>query len=309
MAESVVSFAVQRVSDLFINEKIFLYGVSDQVEGLRSELLRIQCFLKDADERQDESEIKNLVEEIQKTAYDVEDVIEILIVKVASSRRRRSGGSLQMYGIKAITLGEGSRSGAFETQLQLSESYSHAVEEDFVGLGGDVKELVAKLVNEDENLRVISIVGMGGMGKTTLAQKVYNHNDVRRHFDSFAWVCISQQWQTRDVLQEILTKLIPKERWPIERMELEELFKKLYDVQIQKKCLIVLDDVWSEEAWNSLRSAFSNTQTATKILITSRNKSVGSYVDPRGMHELRFLNSEESWELFHNKAFRGNDRG
>jgi pantothenate kinase-related protein Tda10 len=91
--------------------------------------------------------------------------------------------SLQIYGVNAI-IQEGLNS-AFDRQRQLRWSYSHIVEEYIVGLDEDIEEVVVHLINEDKHCQVVSICGMSGLGKTTLAKKVYHHSDIRRHFLRF----------------------------------------------------------------------------------------------------------------------------
>uniref|UniRef100_A0A5B7BMG8 Disease resistance protein n=1 Tax=Davidia involucrata TaxID=16924 RepID=A0A5B7BMG8_DAVIN len=346
MAEPVVSFVVERLGDLLINEAKFLHGVNEQVVQIRNELRWMQSFLKDADARQNEGErVRIWVGEIKEISYDAEDVIETFIFEVAS---RRGGGiriilkcytcifseaiarhkvgveiqalrtkiseltrSLQTYGIRTIVEGEGSSSSASQRQLQFRRSYSHVVEEDFIGLEADVEKLVGILVNGDEDkdnsYQVVSICGMGGLGKTTLARKIYNHHNVKRHFDDSAWVSISQQWQKEDVMRAILIKLVPEEKKKKEILKMRddrELVRLLVQVQQNKKCFIVLDDIWSTDAWDCLKHAIPIGKLGTKLVLTTRNKEVASHVDPKGfLHQQRFLNQDESWELFQKKAF------
>lgn len=92
MAESVVSFAVERLGDLLIEEGKFLFGVSDQVKEMQDELRRMQCFLKDADARQDGDErVRNWVAEIRDLAYRTEDVLETYALEVASKKEGKRG--------------------------------------------------------------------------------------------------------------------------------------------------------------------------------------------------------------------------
>ncbi|GMP37653.1 hypothetical protein CsSME_00009241 [Camellia sinensis var. sinensis] len=145
---------------------------------------------------------------------------------------------------------------------------------------------------------------MGGLGKTTLAKEVYNHNDVRRHFDCFAWAFISQQCNLREVLEGILIGLTSPsldKRKKIKIMKLGELVEELFQVQSQKKCLVVIDDIWKAQDWEILSPAFPNKKDASsKILLTTRKKEVASYANQP--HELRTLTEDESWKLFEKKA-------
>ncbi|KAJ1397513.1 Virus X resistance protein-like, coiled-coil domain [Sesbania bispinosa] len=160
---------VERLSDLLIEKARFLYGVSGQVKNLQAELKRMQCFLRDAERRQSESEsIKNLIYDIRKLAYDAEDVIEIYATKVAcgmnfgtknpfyknkhlhnveseitsiNSQISDLARNLQNYGLIASTDNEESRF-TFEAQRELRWSYSHIVEEFIVGLDEDINKVV-----------------------------------------------------------------------------------------------------------------------------------------------------------------------
>ncbi|XP_061365904.1 putative disease resistance protein At1g50180 [Gastrolobium bilobum] len=336
MVESVVSFAVERLGDLLLEEAKLLSGVKVQVNKMQDELKWMQGFLRDAERRQDKDEtIKNWISDIRKLAYDAEDVIEVYAMKVAcgisvgtknplsrgmhlhkvgsaiesiDSRISDLTRRLQTYGLTETRDNEESR---FERQRQLRWSYSHIVEEFIVGLDEDIKQVVRWLLNQDQHCRVVYICGMGGLGKTTLAKNIYHYNAIRRHFEGFAWAYISQQCKKRDVWEGILLKLISpskEERDEIMKMRDEELAKKLYKVQQEKKCLIILDDIWNNEAWDILSPAFPSENTRSKIVFTSRKKGISRHVDPKGLlHEPNCLNEEDSWALFQKKAFPRKD--
>ncbi|KAL4615788.1 hypothetical protein ACB092_07G152400 [Castanea dentata] len=333
MAEAVVSGVVTRIGDLLVQEGKFLSGVSNQVELLQIELKLMQGLLKDADARQNESElVRQWVAEIRDLAYDADDIIATHAHTVGS---RKGGGvqkvlercscildegitghqvgskiedimtkisnlktSFQGYGIRESMIKGGGSSSFNERQREQRQTFSH-LEHDVVGFDDDLNKLVEFLLKEGVDNRVASICGMGGLGKTTLAKMVYNYHEVKQHFDCRAWVYISQQCQRRRVWEEILISLLSKDqRDEIQKLKDAEIVEKLRQVQCEKKCLVILDDIWNIEAWNSMEEAFPVRGTGSKILLTSRNKQVCLHVNPKSfLCELQCLNEERSWEL------------
>ncbi|KAL3632619.1 hypothetical protein CASFOL_025603 [Castilleja foliolosa] len=334
MAEAVVSATVDTFKTLIVDEVKFCLGVESEVEAIRQQLLYMQSFLKNADSKQHGNQkVSTLVAQVRELAYEIEDNLVVLAAaKDASTRSRHIFKKVACWFKEIVTTYRvGSRISAIKTRIaglsanlpefglestsidpsgegtsqirEFRRSYSHVVDEDLVGLQVDIQLLVSHLI--DGNNRVVSIAGMGGMGKTTMARQVYSHWDVRRHFDGFAWACVSQQWNKKDLIEGLLIKLLPEKREEIREMRDEELVRELHDVQVKKKCLVVLDDVWSGHVWESLKPAFPSMRTGagSKLILTTRNREVVNCVTLSGFHyEPRLLSNEESWNLLRMKA-------
>nr|XP_027116390.1 putative disease resistance protein At1g50180 [Coffea arabica] len=341
MGSEAVSLALGTVKDLLAEEARFLSGVADQVKEVEVYLIRMQCFLKDADKRQlNDSTVRNYVREIRRLAYRTEDVLEKFAVEIESRRRghgfrkafrrfsclisegmslHRVGSEiasikaginslttdLENYGVIALSStedGQSSNARLDQNQQRLRQTYPHQVEEYFVGMKDDIRQLVSLITDEGiRSHRVISVHGMGGLGKTTLARKIYKHIEVERAFKQFAWVSVTQQCNTMTVFRDILKQLVPDQRKDsVGKMDERELVGELYKVQKETKSFVVLDDLWKIEDWECLKVAFPFAEADSKILITTRNQKL---VEDEFLYPLNLLNEDEGWELLQKRPF------
>ncbi|KAD7117466.1 hypothetical protein E3N88_04734 [Mikania micrantha] len=180
------------------------------------------------------------------------------------------------------------------------------LEQTVVGLIRDAKLIRDKLVEDQKQLDVVSIVGMGGLGKTTLATKVFNDPFVVYHFHIRAWVTISQTYETHDLLIQLLASVCPGFD-PVNTSALR-LREKLHKSLIGKRYLIVVDDIWSIKAWDNLKLFFPNNNKGSRVLLTSRLNEVALHAKSHGfVHQLELLTDEESCELLCKKVLHRDD--
>ncbi|OMO73769.1 Disease resistance protein [Corchorus olitorius] len=157
--------------------------------------------------------------------------------------------------------------------------------------------------DEESLFQIISIVGMGGIGKTTLARLAYNENVVNTHFEKKIWVCVSDPFDDIKIAKAILESLgdVPNV------LELQALLQRIRKSIAGKKFLLVLDDVWNEDdsKWEPFKESLSCGSLGSKILMTTRKENVAAAMGSTTLFPLGKLAKEESWLLFSRIAFSG----
>ncbi|KAH6823554.1 hypothetical protein C2S53_012316 [Perilla frutescens var. hirtella] len=178
-------------------------------------------------------------------------------------------------------------------------------EDNVVGFAEEEATLIRYLKEETEELDVISIVGMPGLGKTTLAWKIYRDRNTEYEFPTKIWVYVSQEFNVKDVFLAILKKFTNEN---MSSRSVEDLAGKVRSRLQQGRFLLFLDDVWTVEDWEKIDAALPKTNKSGKVLITSRHERVAVRANPiRDPHKLRFLTFEESWELLQLEVFGRNN--
>ncbi|KAK9069179.1 hypothetical protein SSX86_013295 [Deinandra increscens subsp. villosa] len=180
-----------------------------------------------------------------------------------------------------------------------------------IGREGDKEALFGKLVgiesSGNQNVNVMSIVGLGGIGKTTLAQLLYNDDKVIKHFELRSWVCVSDEFDVFTISKAIFKDVGGDDR---KFDTLNQLQVALSEKLSKKKFLLVLDDVWSESynEWELLQRPFNVGSHGSKVLVTTRKNMVASVMDSVQAYPLELLSNVDALSLFAQNASGGQNR-
>ncbi|TYH21169.1 hypothetical protein ES288_A04G021400v1 [Gossypium darwinii] len=196
-------------------------------------------------------------------------------------------------------MSQGATSKGNKPRLQPASLMDGAVE--YVGRANEKQEMLELLnSNNSDGVCVLSIVGMGGMGKTTLAQLVYNDPSIKESFDHKSWVCVSDDFDAVNITKTILRSLDAESR---DENDLNLLQVKLKEKLSGKRFLLVLDDIWNESYsdWTILRTPFG---AGTKIIVTTRLEKVSSNVDSVKAFYLDKLSHHDCLSIFAQHALK-----
>ncbi|KAF8393976.1 hypothetical protein HHK36_020178 [Tetracentron sinense] len=339
MAEGAVEAVVGNILSLLEREASLLGGVRHEFNKIKRELQSMRSFLGDADRRRHNNEgVNEWVVQVRDVSYDVEDIIDEFTYHMDSPPKRSGfrgfflktihlpkkhqiATKLQEINNDIIAISERSKRYGFERIEEGGDSHealgwvrNHGEsslfieDDDLVGIEQESDLLLKWLTDEQPQRTVISVVGMGGSGKTTLVAKAYKSQIVKQHFDSYAWITVSQTYAIEDLFRRIIREQFEpnKEMVPMDlsSMYYRKLVETLVNFLQPKRYVIVLDDVWDINLWRKINVGFPNGTNGSRIMLTTRNKDIASFSFGVGshVHHLKPLRQTEALTLFCKRA-------
>ncbi|KAL7181139.1 hypothetical protein ACSBR1_040077 [Camellia fascicularis] len=326
MAEIAVNLLAKKLKELLSSKigwilECLIISLSVELQLLRTNLndLQVKFF--------EHEQVKNLEARIRDLAYEAENTIDSFLVNMKKMKMMKYiwTKEISLYldhvkeeieaiktemmgiydmGLEAILqVGSCSSSGDSDSSKSNTKTWGVGEEEIMVGFEDEAMSLKEQLAGGPKQLQVISIVGMAGQGKTTLATKLYNDPLVVYHFYVRAWTSVSQEYRKRDLLIRLLS-CVMKHTNGIDQMSDEKLCEKLYKSLKGRTYFIVMDDIWDTKAWVDLKICFPNDNNGSRIMFTSRHEDVALQAKTSSPPlSLRFLTHNESWDLFQHKVF------
>ncbi|CAL5420525.1 unnamed protein product [Camellia sinensis] len=335
------------LNSLVLKEFGIAWGLKTELENLKSTLSTIQAVLQDAETKRGKSEtLKNWLRKLNDAAYEADNLVDEFMTEAMRRRMDSERGiksqvratfSLRNRLIFRFKMGhkindmkdrldaiageknkfhlrEGVETG--DVCGMEREQTSSMVNESEIYGRNDEKEMIIKMLlnnsgdhdDDDDDVSVYAMCGMGGLGKTTLAQLIYNDGRVKSHFELRIWVCVSVDIDVERLTRAILESI---ERGGCNISNLDPLLHHLQEKLRGKRFLLVLDDVWNvnHEKWDRLKYALKCGAKGCTVIVTRRIQNVAVIMATLPIHHMACLSEDDSWSLFKRRAFGNKRRG
>ncbi|CAI9764676.1 unnamed protein product [Fraxinus pennsylvanica] len=310
------------------------------------------AFLRVADAAEDDDpELKVWIKQVRDVAYETEDIIDGFMLQLHRKNdcccsgvcdflgklfcsvrnlktRYETAAEIQSIKSRMTEIAEGHRRYRYKFNVAEEGSASgfgsnHGIdprvdallleETKLVGIENPKKQIIPWLVEGESRLKVVSVVGMGGLGKTTLVKKVYDDSVVKKHFQNHAWITVSQSFEVEELLKDLIQQLFhqmkqsPPEN--LSTMNVNRLKGIIKEFLRERRYLLVFDDVWSIQSWEYIKYMLPNENCGSRVILTTRLIDVASSCSKETdghVYELNPLSEKDSWTLFSQKTFMGN---
>ena len=336
-----------KATSLLVDQVSLAAGVYTELENLKDTLSAVKAVLLDAEEQQlNNHQLTDWLGKLKDCFYDAEDVLDefgydSLLREVVNEGgfRRKVRHFFSSSNPLAFRFKMGSKIKGIRERLdkiaadadkfnlkkimgvpvpvigpsrEREKTYSFVRASDVIGRDGDKDKIIEFLMqssdDDQENMSVLPLVGIGGLGKTTLAKLVYNDVRVVKHFTKRMWVCVSNEFDITRLIKDIITSATHHK---CDDLPIDELQLRLRNELNDNKFLLVLDDVWSKnrDKWFELKALVDVGANGSKIIVTTRDKLVANVMGTLPMYELKGLSNDECLSVFIRCAFKdGEDK-
>ncbi|KAJ6370862.1 hypothetical protein OIU77_001383 [Salix suchowensis] len=336
MAEAIVSALVSEItrilSSSILRERGLAESLETDLENLERSLRTTQAVLQDAEVKQWKNKaIKVWLGHLKDAAYDGDDLLDEFAIEAQWHQqprdfknrvrslfsinhnplvfRQRMVHKLKSVREKLDAISMERQEFRLEEAVEIEaessdwrQTWSWVNESEVYGRGREKEYVINMLLTSSDDLSIHAICGMGGLGKTTIAQLVYNDGRIEGHFDLRIWVCVSVDFSIRRLITAIIESI---QRTSPNFQQLDALLRCLQETLGGKKFLLILDDVWEDDHddWSKLKDALSCGARGSAVIVTTRLRNVAENVATASVQKIETLSGEDSWLLFEHFAF------
>ncbi|XP_015694945.1 disease resistance protein RGA5-like [Oryza brachyantha] len=335
-----------KLGDLLTAKYNLLKEAKGEIRFLQAELESMYAFLKRiSDAEEPDEQDRCWAKQVRELSYDIEDSVNEFMLRVESksssklhgftgfvkrsiklltTMNTRHGIAKEFEGLKIRAKEVSERRARYKvdddaavkpknTAIDLRLLALHAETASLVGVTGPRDRLIKLMEGEDvpaHQLKVLSIVGFGGLGKTTLANEIYRK--IGEQFQCRAFVSVSRNPSTGKILRTILSEVgfrAPTDS-NIEMWEETKLISELHKFLVDQRYFIVIDDVWQDWAWDIIKCALPKNKNGSRVITTTRIATVAraccsDHVDY--VYEMKPLSEQDSTRLFLKRIFGSED--
>nr|UBY07261.1 NBS-LRR disease resistance protein [Dasypyrum villosum] len=332
VASGVMNPLIGKLTALMGDEYNKFKGVKKQASFLQKELSAMNAALQKLELMDDELDptVKDWRDDVREMSYDMENCIDDFMrqsrdddaksgfIKITARRikklRQRLRIAHRMEELKTLAIEANDRrqrykvddwkpvSGSVDVDPRLRAVYQEA--DSLIGIDGPREEVATRLMDTQNKLKVLSIVGLGGLGKTTLAKQVYDK--IGLQFDCKAFFSVSQRPDMTELLNNLQYKLGMKKPDTSHTRKVDDIIEEIRQNLKNNRYLIVVDDVWDESAWNIIKCVFPEEGNGSRVIVTTRVEVVAGAAcqnDHQGIYKLEPLSEENSRMLLLNRVF------
>ncbi|XP_048537094.1 disease resistance protein RGA5-like [Triticum urartu] len=346
VATGVLKPVIGKLTVLLGNEYKRFKTVRKEIKSLTNELAAMEAFLLKMSEEEDpDVQDKVWMNEVRELSYDLEDAIDDFMQSIGDKdekpdgfiekvknplgklgkmkARRRIGKEIQDLKKQIKEVGE--RNARYKGREAFSNSKNATVDpralaifehaSKLVGIDEPKAEIIKLLTEEDvraseqqQQPKIVSITGPGGMGKTTLANQVYQ--ELKGKYECWAFISVSRNPDMTNVLRTILSEVAKKDYATTEAGNIQQQIIKIIDFLADKRYFVVVDDIWDVDTWDIIKRAFPATSSTSRIITTTRMNSVAHLCCSSfngHIYNIRALDMVHSRQLFHTRLFKSDE--
>ena len=347
---SIAESLIAKLASRAFEEASRVVGLYDDLRDLTNTLSLVKDVLLDAQQKQEHNhELRQWLTQLKTAFSDAEDVLDEFecqtlqkkVVKAHGSRkdkvshffstsnplvfRYKMAQQIQRISTRLDNVATNRNKFTLErievdTRVvhRRDVTHSRVSDSDVIGREQDKENIIELLMqqnlsDDDTRLSIIPIVGIGGLGKTTLAKFVFNDYRIQEYFPLKMWVCVSDDFDVKQLIIKIINSAndatyadAPSQQPNWNMLDLEQLQNQLKNKLSDQKFLLVLDDVWNENRvrWLELLSLIQVSAAGSKVVVTTRSHSIASMMGTVPSHILDGLSEEDSLSLFVKWAFK-----